>query len=173
MRTILRPVAVLAALLALAACGETDVAAPGTEDQTAEEGDVTQQGDDGVEVTGDLGTKPQITTAGGEPPAELVIRDLVEGDGAAVEPGATVTIDYVGVVYDGGQEFDSSWDRGEPAMFPLGNLIGGWQEGIPGMQAGGRRLLVIPPELAYGDAPPPGIPAGATLAFVIDLISTP
>ena len=116
--------------------------------------------------------KPEINVPDGDPPSTLQSEDLIEGDGATVREGATVTIHYVGVSWSTGEEFDSSWEGGEPATFPLGQLIPGWQEGIPGMKAGGRRQLTIPPELAYDDAPPPGsgIEPGETLIFVIDLV---
>jgi FKBP-type peptidyl-prolyl cis-trans isomerase len=115
-------------------------------------------------------TKPEIDAPVGDAPTELVIRDLIEGTGAEAKPGDTVTVHYVGVEYETGEEFDSSWNRGESIQFPLRGLIQGWQDGIPGMKAGGRRELVIPPALAYG---PPGghFLGGKTLIFVIDLIS--
>lgn len=125
----------------------------------------------GVATSSELGVPPAIEVPGGEPPAELVIIDVVEGDGPEVEPGAEVTIHYTGVSWlNEGAEFDSSWVRGEPATFPLDGLIAGWQEGIPGMQPGGRRMLIIPPDLGYGDtSPSPDIAASDTLVFVIDL----
>jgi FKBP-type peptidyl-prolyl cis-trans isomerase len=115
-------------------------------------------------------TKPEIDAPVGDAPTELVVRDLIEGTGAEAKPGDTVTVHYVGVEYETGEEFDSSWNRGESIQFPLRGLIQGWQDGIPGMKAGGRRELVIPPALAYG---PPGghFLGGKTLIFVIDLIS--
>lgn len=127
----------------------------------------------GVEVTGDLDSKPEITLPGGEPPAELVVVDLVEGDGAEAAVGATVTTHYVGVSWrNGGEQFDASWDRGEPATFPLSGVISGWSEGIPGMREGGRRLLVIPPQMGYGSTPPTAaIAVDDTLVFVIDLLA--
>lgn len=119
----------------------------------------------------DLGTKkPEIKVPDGDPPCELVIQDIHEGDGAEAKAGATVTIHYVGVSWSTGEEFDSSWEAPEPATFPLGSLIPGWQEGIPGMKEGGRRRLIIPPELAYGEQGRPGIAPNETLIFVIDLI---
>lgn len=115
-------------------------------------------------------TKPEIDAPSGPAPDTLVIEDLALGDGAEAIPGATVNVHYVGVEYDTGEEFDSSWSRGESISFPLAGLIAGWQEGIPGMKAGGRRKLVIPPHLAYG--PAGGHPLGGkTLIFVIDLIA--
>ena len=115
-------------------------------------------------------SKPEVDIPDGAPPCDLVIQDIAEGSGAEVEEGATVTVQYVGVSWSTGDEFDSSWDRGEPATFPLTDVIKGWQEGIPGMKQGGRRQLIIPPELAYADQPPPGIAPGETLVFVIDLV---
>jgi peptidylprolyl isomerase len=114
--------------------------------------------------------KPEVDFPGGEPPTDLKITDLVTGDGAEAVPGAQVLVHYVGVEFDTGEEFDSSWGRGEPIEFPLKGLIKGWQEGIPGMRVGGRRQLVIPPELAYGPAGAGHRLSGRTLVFVIDLL---
>lgn len=114
--------------------------------------------------------KPEIDAPDGPAPEALVIEDIEVGEGAEATAGATVDVHYVGVEYDTGEEFDSSWSRGESIRFPLSGLISGWQEGIPGMKAGGRRKLVIPPHLAYG--PAGGHPLGGkTLIFVIDLIA--
>jgi FKBP-type peptidyl-prolyl cis-trans isomerase len=115
-------------------------------------------------------TKPEIDAPTGPAPTGLVIEDLVVGEGAEAKPGDTVTVHYVGVEYDTGEEFDSSWGRGESIQFPLRGLIQGWQDGIPGMKEGGRRTLVIPPELAYGPAGGHFL-GGKTLIFVIDLLS--
>jgi len=114
-------------------------------------------------------TKPEIDAPAGPAPADLVIRDIVVGDGAEAKPGDTVTVHYVGVEYETGEEFDSSWNRGESIQFPLRGLIQGWQDGIPSMKEGGRRELVIPPHLAYGPAGGHFL-GGKTLIFVIDLI---
>jgi FKBP-type peptidyl-prolyl cis-trans isomerase len=116
---------------------------------------------------------PEFEPPMGPAPAELVIRDLVEGDGAEATPGATVTVHYAGVEYDSGEEFDSSWGRGETIQFPLRGLIQGWQDGIPGMKVGGRRELVIPPHLAYGESGGGHFLSGKTLIFIIDLVSVP
>ncbi|WP_029150737.1 FKBP-type peptidyl-prolyl cis-trans isomerase [Microbacterium indicum] len=115
-------------------------------------------------------TKPEFDAPEGPAPTELEIRDIIVGDGAEAQPGATVTIHYAGVEYETGEEFDSSWNRGEAAQFPLGMLIKGWQVGIPGMKTGGRRQLTIPPELAYGPAGAGHFLSGKTLIFIIDLI---
>ena len=113
--------------------------------------------------------KPEIDFQDGPPPTELVITDLIVGDGAEAQPGGNVTVHYVGVDYETGEQFDASWDRGETITFPLRGLIQGWQDGIPGMRVGGRRQLVIPPELAYGTLGGHRL-SRRTLVFVIDLI---
>jgi peptidylprolyl isomerase len=115
--------------------------------------------------------KPDIDFIEGPPPTELVITDLVVGEGAQANPGDTVDVHYVGVDFENGEQFDASWDRGESISFPLAGLIAGWQEGIPGMKVGGRRQLVIPPELAYGPAGGGHRLSGRTLVFVIDLLA--
>src|SRR5712692_4672319 len=115
-------------------------------------------------------TKPDVKVPAGPPPCKLVIQDIRSGTGAEAKTGATVTVQYVGVSWSTSQKFDSSWDRGQPATFPLSQVIQGWQEGIPGMREGGRRRLSIPPDLAYGQQGGPGIAPGETLVFVIDLI---
>jgi peptidylprolyl isomerase len=115
-------------------------------------------------------TKPEIDFIPGPAPTELQITDLVVGDGAEAVPGGVVDVHYVGVEFDSGEEFDSSWNRGQSAKFPLPQLIGGWQEGIPGMKVGGRRQLICPPELAYGPAGGGHRLSGKTLIFVIDLL---
>jgi len=129
-----------------------------------------------VATTTDVATAPVVAVLeGAVPVTSLVISDVVAGSGSAVAEGATVTVEYCGVGLASGALFDSSWARGEPATFPLSGVIAGWQEGIPGMQPGGRRLLVIPADLAYGEQPPPGsgIAPGESLVFVVDLVSSP
>ncbi|MEX1209335.1 MAG: FKBP-type peptidyl-prolyl cis-trans isomerase [Candidatus Nanopelagicales bacterium] len=117
-----------------------------------------------------MSAKPDIDFIEGPAPTELVISDLVVGDGAEAVAGATVLVHYVGVDFETGDQFDSSWDRGEPISFPLAGLIAGWQDGIPGMRVGGRRQLVIPPRLAYGESGGHRL-AGRTLVFIIDLLA--
>jgi peptidylprolyl isomerase len=114
--------------------------------------------------------KPEVEFPEGPAPAELQIKDLIVGDGAEAQRGGVVDVHYVGVEYETGEEFDSSWDRGQSANFPLDRLIPGWQEGIPGMQVGGRRQLTVPPQLAYGPAGAGHRLSGKTLVFVIDLL---
>jgi peptidylprolyl isomerase len=115
-------------------------------------------------------TKPEIEPTLGDAPTELVITDLVVGDGAEATPGATVDVHYVGVDFETGEQFDASWDRGASIQFPLNGLIKGWQDGIPGMKVGGRRQLVCPPLYAYGPAGAGHRLSGRTLVFVIDLL---
>jgi peptidylprolyl isomerase len=117
-------------------------------------------------------TKPKVTVPKGAPPSSLVTKDLEEGTGATAEAGDVVKVNYVGVNYKTGKEFDASWSRGEPFIFTLGagEVIPGWEQGIEGMKVGGRRELIIPPELGYGAAgSPPVIPPNETLVFVVDL----
>ncbi len=115
-------------------------------------------------------TKPEIDAPEGPAPSELTATDIEVGDGAEATPGAQVVVHYVGVDYETGEEFDSSWSRGESIAFPLNGLIRGWQEGIPGMKVGGRRKLVCPPEYAYGPVGGGHRLSGRTLVFVIDLL---
>ena len=97
--------------------------------------------------------KPEVDFPGGEPPAKLEITDIWEGEGKVASAGDTVQVHYVGVAYSTGEEFDASWNRGEPLSFRLGagQVIAGWDQGIQGMKVGGRRQLIIPPDLAYGN----------------------
>jgi FKBP-type peptidyl-prolyl cis-trans isomerase len=121
-----------------------------------------------------LSKKPVVTVPKAAAPTKLVIKDLITGTGPTAKVGQTVTVNYVGVLYKNGKEFDSSWSRGQPASFPLSNggVIPGWVQGIPGMKVGGRRELIIPPNLAYGKSGSgSAIPPNSTLVFVVDLLS--
>lgn len=118
--------------------------------------------------------KPQIAPMQGPPPTDLVVTDITVGEGPEATPGHTVTVHYVGVSFDTGAEFDASWNRGEPFSFPLGGgrVIEGWDRGVAGMKVGGRRQLVIPASLGYGDQGAGGvIKPGETLVFVVDLLN--
>jgi peptidylprolyl isomerase len=118
--------------------------------------------------------KPEVDFPGGEPPTELEISDIWQGNGAVAKAGDTVQVHYVGVAYSTGEEFDASWSRGEPLEFRLGvgQVIAGWDQGVQGMRVGGRRQLIIPPGLAYGDrGAGRAIGPGETLIFVCDLVS--
>ena len=114
--------------------------------------------------------KPTINVSNEPAPTDLVIEDIVIGEGEEAQAGGMVKVHYLGVDYQTGDEFDSSWDRGEAAEFPLAGLIEGWQDGIPGMKVGGRRQLTIPPEKAYGPAGGGHPLSGRTLVFIIDLL---
>lgn len=117
--------------------------------------------------------KPTIELVEGPPPADLVVEDIVVGDGAAAEAGQLVTVHYVGVSFSTGREFDSSWGRGQPFSFGLGGgqVIEGWDRGVAGMKVGGRRKLIIPPQLGYGNHGAGNlIKPGETLVFVVDLL---
>ncbi len=118
--------------------------------------------------------KPEIDFPGGEPPTALHITDIWEGDGHEAKAGDTVQVHYVGVAYSTGEEFDASWNRGDPLQFQLGagRVIAGWDQGVQGMKVGGRRQLIIPPDLAYGERGAGNvISPGETLIFVCDLVS--
>jgi peptidylprolyl isomerase len=117
--------------------------------------------------------KPEIDFPGGPPPDELEITDITVGEGTQATSGCTVVAHYVGVAHSSGEEFDASYNRGEPLAFRLGvgQVISGWDAGIEGMRVGGRRQLVIPPHRAYGDrGAGSAISPGETLIFVVDLV---
>ena len=119
-------------------------------------------------------TKPVMAAKTGTPPTSLVSTDLVLGTGAVAVEGKTVSVQYVGVRFADGKQFDASWDRGQPFSFQLGagRVIKGWDQGVAGMKVGGRRELVIPPALAYGNSGAGAeIKPGDTLVFVVDLLS--
>ncbi|GAB2673326.1 FKBP-type peptidyl-prolyl cis-trans isomerase [Thalassiella azotivora] len=118
--------------------------------------------------------KPEVDFPEGEPPTDLVLDDQVVGDGPEATAGSTVSAHYVGVAFSTGEEFDSSWNRGQPLEFRLGagQVISGWDQGIQGMRVGGRRTITIPPHLGYGDRGAGGvIKGGETLIFVVDLVA--
>jgi peptidylprolyl isomerase len=124
-------------------------------------------------TSGPLATKPAVKVPTGAAPTTLVTKELIKGTGPEAKAGEPVTVNYVGVLYHGGKEFDSSWKRSEPFAFSLGKgqVIKGWDQGVAGMKVGGRRELIIPSELAYGKTgSPPTIPANAPLVFVVDLL---
>lgn len=156
--------------------GDTSTTAPGSS-TTVNTGPTTTAGPvmagaTVVSVSDDMEAKPEIELEGtDEAPTEVVVDDVVEGDGDEVQPGATVEVQYTGLLTNG-SEFDSSWSRGQTASFPLSGVIDGWGEGLVGMKVGGRRSLVIPADKGYGETgSPPTIPADATLVFVVDLVS--
>lgn len=178
----LLPLLLAALMLAFAACGEEEEAASTTAAPAETQPAVTQPGEttpqeepakEGSEaISKNLDEKPAIPQPTGQPPSKLETEDIVEGDGATAKEGDMVSVQYVGVNHSNGEEFDASWNRGEPFEFQLGGgqVIPGWDEGIAGMKEGGRRKLVIPPDLAYGpQGSPPAIGPDETLVFVVDL----
>jgi peptidylprolyl isomerase len=175
-------VALLAtAALGIAACGEDENASTTTEPAapaaaapaTATATTTTPRTPAPQAISKDLTTKPEIPRPTGTPPTKLVVKDIVKGKGTTAKTGRNVTVQYVGVSYSTGQQFDASWDGGDPFQFQLGAqmVIPGWDQGVAGMKEGGRRELVIPPDLAYGAEGRPGIAPNETLVFVIDLLS--
>ncbi|MGH3265377.1 MAG: FKBP-type peptidyl-prolyl cis-trans isomerase [Trebonia sp.] len=178
--------AVLALALAVAGCGgssraagvqtapsagatadSTTVTAPSSSSSTSSTAAVP------TPSSGPLSSEPAIKVPSGAPPSKLQTRDIVKGTGATAKAGSTVTVNYVGALYKNGKVFDASWKRKQTFTTPLssGSVIPGWVQGIPGMQVGGRRELIIPPALGYGKAgSPPSIPGNATLIFVVDLL---
>jgi peptidylprolyl isomerase len=180
-----RTIALLAAAaLGVSACGDSEdnaelpPAVPaGAAETTATETTTTTTGAPArvggkLKISKDRSAKPAIPKPSGAPPTKLVIQDVVKGSGRAAKVDDQVTVHYVGVTHSTGEEFDASWNGGKPTQFALskGQLINGWVEGIPGMKVGGRRVLIIPPELGYGaEGSPPSIGPNETLIFVIDL----
>jgi FKBP-type peptidyl-prolyl cis-trans isomerase len=123
-------------------------------------------------VSKDLSKKPAVPKPTGKAPSRLEALDVVAGKGRTVKSGDTVSVDYVGVLFNNGKQFDATDFKGHPFQFKVGqgSVIAGWDQGLPGMKVGGRRVLVIPADLAYGsDGQPPTIPANAPLVFVVDL----
>jgi peptidylprolyl isomerase len=185
MRRYLLTLPLLLAVFAFAACGDDS----SSSDQSSATPAATEapteaatpeatpagpsEGDAGVKVSGKLGAEPKITVpSGGTAPTGLLYKDLKVGKGPKAEAGQTVDMQYSGVLFSDGTKFDASWDRGgEPFSFSLGAgmVIPGWDQGIVGMQKGGRRLLVIPPDLGYGPQGSGPIPPNSTLVFVVDL----
>jgi peptidylprolyl isomerase len=126
-------------------------------------------------TSGPLSTQPKVAVPSGAAPTTLVTKEIIKGTGPEAKAGQSVTVNYVGVLYHGGKEFDASWRRSEPFTFTLGQgqVIKGWDQGVAGMKVGGRRELIIPAELAYGkNGQPPTIPPNAPLVFVVDLLGT-
>jgi FKBP-type peptidyl-prolyl cis-trans isomerase len=134
----------------------------------------------GVTVTGadNLKAKPTVTAKSSQQPATLEVKDLVVGTGAAASPTSTVNVQYVGVLYTDGKQFDASWDHGGPTSFPLTQVVPGFTQGIggtstiPPMKVGGRRLMILPPALGYGaqGTPDGSIPPNTPIVFVVDLL---
>jgi peptidylprolyl isomerase len=166
------------AVLGIAACGGADKTAATTTDPippatAAPPPTTTSAGAAPRAISKDLDTKPEIPKPTGNPPLKLVIKDIVKGKGKTARAGRNVTVQYVGMSYSTGEEFQASWDSGQPFQFQLGAqmVIPGWDRGVSGMKEGGRRELIIPPDQAYGAEGRPGIAPNETLVFVIDLLS--
>jgi peptidylprolyl isomerase len=168
-RRTLQLVIVLGLGLSLVACSSSETPEP----VASETGGILSPAPVGSvqipEVSGDLNAQPTIQTPQGNPPDQLVIKDLTEGSGDVVTPESVIEAHYVGMSWSNGQLFDASWPRGETLTIPLNNLILGWQEGLLGMKVGGRRLLLIPPALGYPNGSG-SIAPGETLVFVVDLV---
>ena len=163
----------------VAACGEDDESPSGSGSATTEEATPAPTeapaADVGSLVEGtskDTSSKPEIPAPSGEPPAELVVEDVKRGKGPTAKAGDTLTMQYVGISWSSGEQFDASWDAGQPFPFELGAgmVIPGWDQGMVGMRKGGRRLLVIPPEMAYGPSGSGPIGPNETLVFAVDLV---
>jgi len=166
MRRLLLIIGACVALAAIAGCGSSSSSS--SEETTAPQEAETTTSKEATKKK----TKPKVTVPQGAPPKKLEVKDLEEGTGATAKSGDRVSVNYVGVNYKTGKEFDASWDRGETFTFTLGagEVISGWDQGVAGMKVGGRRELIIPPELGYGaSGAPPAIPPNETLVFVVDL----
>jgi peptidylprolyl isomerase len=171
-----RPLAVtLTAALALAAAGCGSSKKNDTSSAAASAPAGTSQSTTAAgPATAPARPKPKVKVPGGKPPKKLVIKDLIPGTGPAAKAGDPITVNYIGVNFNGGKMFDNSYDRGQPFPFQLGGgqVIPGWDRGLVGMKVGGRRELTIPPGLAYGpQGQPPTIKPNETLVFVVDLLS--
>lgn len=188
-RVLVPATVVLAATLALTGCAasssstaSTPSGASGASGATGSTGDCAgtptnaayEVGNAGVTVTGAMDAAPKVTLGSDTSKVtKLQVCDLVQGTGDAIAPGSSITAQYVGIGAVSGKKFDSSWDRGQPAKFSLASVIPGWTNGIPGMKIGGRRLLVIPGDQAYGANPPSAdIAANEALVFVVDAVPT-
>jgi peptidylprolyl isomerase len=169
------PIVLACLLFALfaASCGDDGEEEASAPQETATATPEPEGTVDPASIGKDLDKKPEIAQPAGTPPAELQKADIVKGKGKAAKKGDLVSVQYVGNSWSTGTQFDASWDRGgAPFEFPLGagQVIPGWDQGVVGMKEGGRRLLVVPPELAYGDqSPSPDIAPNETLIFVVDL----
>ena len=123
-----------------------------------------------IKITGDTSAGAVLGKPKGQPPTALFSADIVKGGGATVAAGASVTVHYTLMAWSTGKVVESSWTTGQTASFPLSGVIKGWQDGIPGMREGGRRLLIVPPALGYGATAQGPIGANETLVFVVDLV---
>jgi peptidylprolyl isomerase len=156
------------------ACAALAVAGCGSDSSTTTGGESSSPAKSESSISTNTNVKPEVTVPSGPPPKKLTEVEVVEGTGPEAKSGDQVTVQYVGVGYESGEEFDSSWSRNEPFSFGLGagEVIAGWDQGVAGMKVGGRRELIIPSQLAYGPTgSPPSIGPNETLIFVIDLLA--
>lgn len=162
-------------ILTIVVCGAVALAGCGGSDSSSSTGNGESSTTAAKGAAAEVGKKkPKVEVPSGPPPKTLEKKEIVEGDGPEAKSGDEVTVQYVGVGYKSKEQFDASWDRGEPFPLTLGaeQVIPGWEEGIPGMKVGGRRELIIPASLAYGPAGrPPVIGPNEALIFVIDLLA--
>jgi peptidylprolyl isomerase len=142
-------------LVLLTGCGDTEVSATADNLPT---------------VTANMGEAPTIGAPSGTPPITLESKDIIVGTGAEVSATSTITFHYTLMTWSNGALIESSWNSGTPATYPLSQLIVGWQQGIPGMKVGGRRLLVVPPDLGYGAQGSGPVGPNETLVFVMDIV---
>ena len=165
---------VLTAALGLAACGDEDGGDSSPPSVAEEQSETEPSPSEQRRALMDTSTKPEIPRPSGTPPRRLAKDDIVRGRGRPAKAGDAVTVHYAGVTFSTGEEFDASWSGGQPYSFPLGagRVIPGWDRGLVGMKEGGRRMLTIPPEMAYGaQGFPPAIGPNETLVFVVDMVS--
>jgi peptidylprolyl isomerase len=162
-RTASRALLAVVLSVSVAACGDEGSDSPGSSSSAA-----------ATEVSTDLSEKPEVPASDEPAPDDLVVDDVVVGNGAEAVDGSTAAVKYVGAFYETGEEFDSSWSRGadETIEVPLGEgmVIPGFEQGIVGMQVGGRRMITIPSDLGYGPQGNQAIPGDATLVFIMDLV---
>jgi peptidylprolyl isomerase len=159
------------ALLAVAALAVTGCGSSSKDEKEAKPAATKAAATPATPPLTDTSQKPVIPKPTGKPPTKLVVKDIVKGKGRRAKSGDAVSVQYVGINFSNGEQFDASWDRGQPFQFKLGagQVIPGWDKGIAGMRVGGRRELVIPPDLAYGPGGSGPIGPNETLVFVVDL----
>jgi peptidylprolyl isomerase len=165
---------VICAALAIAGCGGSSSSDSSSSTSSGGEASTAAKSAGSTASQTNTKVKPKVTVPSEPAPKKLTEKEIVKGTGAEAKSGDEVTVQYVGVGYESEEEFDASWDRGEPFTFTLGagEVIPGWDQGVEGMKVGGRRELIIPSELAYGPTgSPPAIGPNETLIFVIDLLA--
>lgn len=172
LRSVVAVFAALTMVTGVSACSDNDALSDASSD-TAVDDTIAEMELSPVEDYEVIGEKPEVMIPDEEPPTDLVIDDLRDGDGAQATTGSFVTVHYVGVSWSTGEQFDSSWDRGQPFQFTIGvdPVIQGWELGLQGMKVGGQRRLTIPPDLGYGESGQGPIAPGETLVFVVDLLA--